>query len=98
MLKQITKEEYTQFSIKNGQNHFLNSFSFAELRTTIGWDYEIIGFYNNDSLQYASVILYRNLKLGKKLAYISRGFIGNYQDGSSINLFIKLQELKKQFS
>ena len=89
MLRQITKEEYNKFSIECGQNHFLNSYSFAELRTTIGWDYEILGYYNDDKLIFASIVLYRNLKLGKKLSYISRGFIGDYLDTKNINLFIE---------
>lgn len=98
MLKtNLSEETYTEFVNSLEANHFLHSVNWANFRETIAWSHDIVGYYEQDELVAAAVILYKKVsKTPFKIAYTPRGFVT--RDTSNIKGFISELKpyLKKQ--
>ena len=87
----INKEEYDSFVKKFPSTSFMQTSSWADVKTA--WGHDFVGLYDKDKLVCAAMILKRNLFLGKKLFYIPRGLVIDYKDKNILETFVL--ELKK---
>lgn len=93
-IQNISEKEYNNFALENKQDHFLHSIEWGNTRKKINWDYEVIGFYKDDSLKAAAIVMFKKFPyVNKYYAYTSRGFIANYEDKELLDSFTN--ELRK---
>ena len=82
----INKEEYDSFVMSYPSTSFMQTSSWADVKTA--WDKTLVGMYNDEKLVCAALVLKRNLFLGKKLFYIPRGFVIDYNDKELLKEFV----------
>lgn len=82
----ISKQEYDDFVKFFPSTSFMQTSNWSLVKSA--WDCDFVGMYEKGRLVCASMVLKRNLFLGKKLFYIPRGFILDYKN----------KELLKEFS
>ena len=81
----ISKEEYDEFTKNFPSTSFMQMSSWANVKTS--WDNDFVGVYQDEKLVCAAMILKRKLFLGKKLFYIPRGFVIDYQNEELLTYF-----------
>ncbi len=93
MLKEITMFEFQDFA----QDHPLASFyqtpNYAIFKSEDDFDYDYLGYYENNQLVAATLMIYKNITFTSKYAYAPRGFLMDYQNLNLLQNFTK--ELKK---
>lgn len=87
----LDKKEYDNFVVNFKSTSFMQTSSWANIKSS--WESDFVGMYEGERLVCASMILKRNLFLGKKLFYIPRGFVIDYKNKELLKVFIN--ELKK---
>ncbi len=92
----IKYDKYLEFAKKMEQTHFLHSQEWADFRVKVGWNYEIMGCYENENLIAAMIISNKKIPIpiiNRKMYYISRGIIIDYKNEEHIKKVTK--ELKQ---
>lgn len=89
MIKEITMFEFDEFSKKHAYGSFYQSSDYAILAAEDGFDYDYVGYYENNSLVAAALILIKKLSFNKKYGYASRGFLIDYNDSELFERFTK---------
>ena len=93
MLKEITMFEFQDFA----QDHPLASLyqtpNYAIFKSEDDFDYDYLGYYENNQLVAATLMIYKNITFTSKYAYAPRGFLMDYQNLNLLQNFTK--ELKK---
>ena len=74
----ISKQEYDDFVKFFPSTSFMQTSNWSLVKSA--WDCDFVGMYEKGRLVCASMVLKRNLFLGKKLFYIPRGFILDYKN------------------
>lgn len=88
MIKIIDNQIYQDFAMKLNQDHFLNSLEYLDARKKMGWNGEIIGYYEDEELLAVAIVHNKKLpKLNKYFFYIPRGFIIDFQNEALIKKF-----------
>ena len=87
----INEKEYDKFVRNFPSTTFMQTSSWANVKNN--WEKDFVGMFNGEKLVCAAMVLKRKLFLNKKLFYIPRGFVVDYNDSSLVSKFIK--ELKK---
>lgn len=87
----IDKREYDEFVKNFPSTSFMQTSSWAKIKNA--WDSVLVGMYEDEKLVCSALILKRKLFLNKKLFYVPRGFVLNYENGELLSKFIF--ELKK---
>lgn len=77
----IDAKTHEQFMIGSPKEHFMQTAVWGQIKSTDGWQHEIIGFYQDDRL-CASALLFKKAVpvLKKYLYYCPRGPIADYDD------------------
>ena len=98
MIKEITMFEFDEFVQKNELYNLYQTSSYAIFKAEENYDYEYLGYFENNNLVAATLILYKNISLTTKYGYAPRGFILDYHNLALLNNFtIQLKAyLKKQ--
>ena len=74
----IDVNEYDAFVRSFPSTSFMQTPAWSLVKTA--WEHDYVGLYEKDKLICGAMVLKRNLFLGKKLFYIPRGFVVNYND------------------
>lgn len=94
MLKELSVEEFESF-VKNSplKSHYQSS-SYGILMSEVGYDYDLIGYYNKENiLTAASLILFKKIGFKAKYGYAPKGFILDYFNQETLQEFtIALKE------
>lgn len=87
----IEAKEYDAFVKNFPSTSFMQTTAWSHVKTS--WEHDYVGVYLEGKLICGAMILKRNLFWGKKLFYIPRGIVTDYEDDKALKLFVK--ELKK---
>lgn len=88
-LRELSLAEFTEFANKHFIGNFHQSINYALLRAEEKYEYELIGYGNNEEIKAASLILYKKIG-GYYYGYAPRGFLFDYS-----NLYM-LEDFTKQ--
>lgn len=80
MLKEITMFDFNDFSCQHSLYSFYQTSNFAILKSEYGYDYEYLGYYENNILVAATMIIFKHISFNKKYAYAPRGFLIDYNN------------------
>ncbi len=86
----LDKSEYDNFVTNFPGSSFMQQAAWANVKSA--WEHDLVGMYENKKLVATALILKRPLFLGKRLFYIPRGFVVDYDNEQRVDNFIK--ELK----
>lgn len=87
----IPKKEFDEFVNNFPSTSFMQTSSWTNIKKA--WKNDLIGMYKDGKLVCTALVLKRNLFLKKKLFYIPRGFVIDYNDKELLSAFVF--ELKK---
>ena len=87
----INKDEFDKFVKTFPSTSFMQTSSGASVKSA--WEHDLVGMYENNKLVCTTLILKRNLFLGKKLFYIPRGLVIDYKNKELLSAFVS--NLKK---
>lgn len=87
MLKEITMFEFNEFAQKQSLASMFQTSSYALLMAENNYDYEYIGFYENNNLIAASLILLKKITFKIRYGYAPRGFLIDYNNQSLVEKF-----------
>ena len=82
----IDEKEYDAFVRNFPSTTFMQTSSWANVKNN--WEKDFVGMYEGEKLVCAAMVLKRKLFLNKKLFYIPRGFVIDYNDESLVKEFI----------
>lgn len=99
-IRELTFEEFRNFSLNHPLGNFHQTLEYALLKSEEGYEYELIGYCENNTVLAASLILYK--KIGSYYyGYAPRGFIIDYPNYYYLENFtrqIKEYYAKKNFA
>ena len=82
----IDVNEYDAFVRNFPSTSFMQTPAWSLVKTA--WEHDYVGLYEKNKLICGAMVLKRNLFLGKKLFYIPRGFVVNYNDKNVVKEFV----------
>lgn len=88
-IREITVDEYKEFAKENIYNNFRQSINYALFKCDHGYEYELIGYGDNDKLYAAAVILVKPINNKYLYAYVPHGFLIDYNDINLLENFTK---------
>lgn len=88
ILKEISIETYINFTNEFSYSSVLQTKEYAEVMKNQGYITVFVGFFKNDIISAASLILIKKIK-GYKYAYAPRGFLIDYNDKELVLQFTK---------
>ncbi len=77
IIKEISKEKYTEYQSTHKMSHFLNCVNWSEFRKTVNWTYKLYGFFEEEEMVGAVNVQIKKEKM-VKLAYAPRGILIDY--------------------
>lgn len=80
MIKEITMFEFNEFSNSHPYGSFYQSSEYAILAAEDDFDYDYIGYFINNKLVAASLILIKKISFITKYGYAPRGFIIDFNN------------------
>ena len=92
-LVKLEEKEFKEFAYKHEQASFLQTIGWAKLKHDTGWDYNLLGFKDNDKVVAACMMLSKSTPIKKKMFYAPHGFILDYSDFTLLDNFVS--EIKK---
>lgn len=78
MIKELRFNEYEEFVNKHPLASHYQTINYAMLMTEYDYDYDLIGYFENNELKAASLIVFKNLTSFKKYGYAPKGFLVDY--------------------
>lgn len=88
MIKELNVEEFHEFQKKHILSNYSQTTNYGILMSEYGYDYELIGYFENNILRCASLILIKEVK-NLKYGYAPKGFLVNYKDAQLLKNFTK---------
>lgn len=86
----ISEQQFDNFAKKHIYKNFYQSSSYGKVLQQMGFAVEYIGITDDVNLMFgASLIAYKNVFMGKKIAYAPRGILYNYDSESSVQELVK---------
>ena len=82
----IDEKEYNEFVLNFPSTSFMQTVNWSKVK--LAWEHDFVGMYNDDKLVCAAMILKRRLFFNKKLFYIPRGFVIDYEDKKLLDKFV----------
>ena len=86
---ELTIEEFKEFSKNHPQASFMQTLNWGELKKENGWNPIIVGVKEDNKVIAASLILSKEIFLGKKMFYAPRGFLIDYSNKELLSFFTK---------
>ncbi len=80
MLKEITMFEFNDFVKNHNLANLYQTSNYAIFKGEENFDYEYLGYFENDSLIAASLILYKTIAFNTKYAYAPCGYIMDFEN------------------
>ncbi len=95
-LRELSVEEFNTFQNNHPLSNFYQTVNYAMLMAENGYDYDLIGYVDDDNnILAASVILFKSIGIKCFYGYAPRGFLINYNDQELLRSFT--EELKKHY-
>lgn len=95
-LKQLNIFEFDNFVLNNPLGNYHQSSSYALYASEQGYDYDLLGFVDNDNnIHAATLIISKKLGMFKRYGYAPKGFIIDYYNEELLENF--LNALKKYY-
>lgn len=85
-IKELTVPEFNNFAKNSEYDNYHQTLSYALLKSENGYEYEIIGFCDDEKIYAAAIVLVKILD-GYLYAYIPEGFFINYHDDQLLKMF-----------
>ena len=95
-IKEITKEEFDNFSKKHMLGSFYQTSAYGNVMESEGYTAIYVGGFKDEELMAGALILSKTISLNVKYGYSPRGFLVDYFDKETFGEFIKA--LKTYFS
>ena len=89
----LSKKEFLNFSKKSNITTFFQTTYWGEIKKDNGWDSHFVGLKDGKKIVIATLLLSKKIKFFKTMFYAPRGFLMDYEDLDSLELFTT--ELKK---
>ena len=86
-LKELTSKEFESFASKHPLVTFHQKESWGKLKKNNGWDYELLGLYDDKNLKAATLLLNKKMPLGLKMFYAPRGYLIDFNDKKLLKEF-----------
>ena len=86
---ELTIEEFKEFSKNHPQASFMQTLNWGELKKENGWNPIIVGVKEDNKVIAASLILSKEIFLGRKMFYAPRGFLIDYSNKELLSFFTK---------
>lgn len=87
-IRELSLEEFNNFTKHHPLKNFYQSINYALLKTEIGYEYEFVGYSENNMIIAAALILYKKIN-GYYYGYSPRGFIIDYSNYYLLKNFTK---------
>ncbi len=93
-LVKLNANQFDKFASSHRYRNYFQSSMYAKVMTKFGYHTQFLGIINDQKrLIGATLIMYKNVFLGSKIAYAPRGILFNYEDAEDTNeLAIKLKK------
>ena len=85
-IRELTLPEFEDFAKENEYNNFHQTLSYALLKSENEYEYEIIGYCDNENIYAAALVLVKILD-GYLYAYIPQGFLIDYTNEALLQNF-----------
>jgi len=89
MIKELRFNEFEEFANKHPLNSHYQTINYAMLLSQYEYDYDLIGYFENNELKAASLILFKNITTFKKYGYAPKGFLIDYLNPHLLESFTK---------
>ena len=89
MIKELRFNEFEKFANNHKLNSHYQTINYAMLLSQYDYDYDLIGYYENNELKAATLILFKNITTFKKYGYAPRGFLIDYLNPHLLERFTK---------
>ena len=89
MIRELSFNEYESFANNHPLNSHYQTINYAMLLTQYDYDYDLIGYFENNELKAASLILFKNITTFKKYGYAPKGFLIDYLNPHLLERFTK---------
>lgn len=86
-IRELNIEEFNSFAENNEYSTYHQTVDYAILKASYGYEYEIIGYVDNDNNIYAAALVLVKLIDGYLYAYIPEGPLIDYSNGKLVNDF-----------
>jgi len=83
----LTEKEFENFATNHSQSTFLQSMSWAKLKSENGWSHELLGFKDKKKVIAATLLLSKQTPVRKKMFYAPRGFLIDYNNEKLLEEF-----------
>ena len=87
-IKELTINEFEEYTSRNKLDSFYQTRSYAILMAEFGYEHEYIGYFDDNKIVAASLILYKSLN-GINFGYAPRGFLIDYMNFQLLSKFTK---------
>lgn len=89
-IKELSIEEFTKFQQMHPLSNYYQTINYALLMAEQGYDYDLIGYVDNDDIIYAaSLILIKPIGIKCFYGYAPRGFLLDYQNDYLVSEFTR---------
>lgn len=96
-LKKIDSEEFEKFALNHPLITFHQKESWGKLKKNNGWNYDLIGMYDQEKLIAATLLLNKKMPLGLKMFYAPRGYLIDFNNKNILKEFTyKLRDFVKK--
>ena len=89
MIKELRFNEFEEFANNHALASHYQTINYAMLMTQYEFDYDLIGYFENNELKAASLIIFNNLTNFKKYGYAPKGFLIDYLNPHLLERFTK---------
>lgn len=89
MIKELRFNEFENFANNHPLNSHYQTINYAMLMTQYDYDYDLIGYFENNELKAASLIIFKKLTTFKKYGYAPKGFLIDYLNHHLLENFTK---------
>ncbi|MEG0265404.1 MAG: peptidoglycan bridge formation glycyltransferase FemA/FemB family protein [Erysipelotrichaceae bacterium] len=84
---ELNEQEYNEFAIHHPYKNFWQSVPMANLRRELGWNVVYLGVKENNEIQAASLITYRDTHFGKTYFQAMRGYLIDFRNKELLTFF-----------
>ena len=85
-IRELNAEEYENFAKNHKYANYHQTLNYAMLKSEHDYEYEIIGFCDDDTIYAAALVLVKLID-GYLYAYVPEGFLIDYENESLVRLF-----------
>lgn len=89
MIRELRFNEFEEFANNHPLSSHYQTINYAMLLAQYDYDYDLIGYFDNNELKAASLILFKNLTTFKRYGYAPKGFLIDYLNPHLLERFTK---------